>query len=208
MKFYSYVALLLSMFFVSCKKEEMQTTSFQIKSTNYFTGDSIANCKFYFRIDGQMSYFQTNAFGYFDTIISHPVSSDVTVGVASSSGWLANDQQPLLNGENNQFTFEVIPYATLTYHFDCTAPGNYQCNDVNHQMLDYPSYGDPHFGEDEVDFNGDAFTGCYSNSSPRQVFATDYVISYWLIDSYYNSVQYLDTITLQPGEEFIYTIEY
>lgn len=210
MKIKSYFVLLSLLIFLSCTKEdELIHTSFQLKTTNYLTGEGIGDLKFYLNVGSSSCTFKVNSYGNFDTILTHADYTGISVAMDKSNLLQVNTNSSIQKGEHNVLSFEAIPCAILIYHFDCTAPGSYKCGSVNHEMLDLPQVDEPHFGSPQCDFNGDAFTDCGEDSYPMGVFATDYIVSYKLAPlGTYDWVEYHDTITLQPGEEFIYTIAY
>lgn len=205
--------LVINGFFVACSKDPVtHTTSFQLSVKDHLTGDSVPQLVFqvsqtYASNNGFTG--KTNAYGNFDTLFHHYSDEDYLISMPYESDYYLVQTSSLIPVDKNSLiSAEVMGVSTLRYNFDCSAPGNGNVKNVSHHRLV------PFGPEDElVNHNYGIPTNCYtvncSLSPEYTLFSGDIVIQYEYMppsgSTWYNKS---DTISVAPGEDYQYTIQY
>lgn len=208
--------LFIGMIFValSCQKErEIVATTVQVKTTEYFSGDSIGNIEFQIKEPYTSSNYgitnSTNASGIYFGSFEHPINKAFEVEVNSS--YL--DPFPkiqLKTGEHNVVDLIVIDLATLQMELDCSGPGPGVVRNVKCSPTVYFDYSSPLYGYSEG-LAKNFISDCSSLQTIVPLFSGQWIISYeWKPTAAPSSVwsTFSDTIQLESGQDYIHTIVY
>lgn len=195
---------------ISCNKEEkVYTTSFQLHTQNYFTKETLPQV--YFELvgtNGSANNFQasTNDYGNFDTIFTHHFQTDFEFGTPYGQDFqIIQTGSKVEGGTNSELTLELIPTTTFNIDFLCTGNGGVQNikrtfifpDSIPQHILEMPAGQDYYYSQQ-----------CGS-SVYTQVFCGEWVISYQKKTCPSCSfVEYVDTVSIESGLPFSYTIQY
>jgi hypothetical protein len=197
----------LPFFFLSCEKSaEPYFTSFNLEMRNYYNGDSIGNVPF--TMNG--IYTSEYDFGFYNKGFEHLGNTNFDCVVdANSNYFLANRSGQIVGGENTEIVVDLIPLANFGYNFDCSAPGSAEIQNVKREIL-YPFVPNEFvFASGYGQENTIYYPDCGASSYYQKVFSGTWIVSYQKKTSSGSFwTQYSDTVHVEPGDNFVYTILY
>lgn len=208
--FYLYATTLLM---VSCKKTaEPHVTSFQLEVTDYFSGDSMPNFPFRFSgVYSSSSNFNqvTNDYGRFDTIFTHEQETNFDCLPLSSYDYrIGKTTGQVIGGTNTEVKLELIQFGNFAYNFNCSFGSGYIQN-VQREFL-YPFTPEPSIQDAwQAQSQFIASPTCGSNMNSSEVISGSWIVTYQKKTSTGAPwVDYSDTVTIEPGADYVYTIDY
>jgi len=194
----------------SCTKvDEPFVTSFQMKTVDYLSGDSIPN--FQFTISGLSDLngesYKTNAYGNFDTLFTFENQGDFSIHAVNVDHYfIPQNAGTIPGGTNSSFELKLVPFASIQYEFDCSGSGFIQ--NLNHKRL-VPIPPDATFSNSSYGAEAWIYILDCDVSNYYKLFYGDWIITYDYRPN--NSMpweQVSDTISLAPLEHRTYKIHY
>jgi hypothetical protein len=208
-----YSLFTLAILMVSCQKATVpHVTSFQLEVSDYFSGDSIPNFPFLFSGVYTSSYnFNevTNEYGRFDTIFKHEHETNFDCSPSVSNSYLvAKKTGQVIGGANTALDLELIPLANFSYEFNCNF-GAGSIQNVNRQFL-FPFTPESNVqAAPESQSQSIPVPTCGYSMNAATIISGTWIITYQKkTSSSAPWVDYADTVTVAPGDYYMYTIDY
>ena len=195
---------------VSCKKEtEMVTTTVQIRSSEYFSDDSIGKVDFQIKEPYTSSVYglndSTNNHGVYFGSFEHPVNKTFEL-IVTSNYFNPFGNFQLEEGKHNAIEISLIDLATLTLQLDCSGTGYVQS--INCYPMVYYTYGSPLYGHIEGQ-NKNFLSGCGDPQYGVSIFPGQWIMSYqWKPTSSASWTSLTDTLNIESGQNYVHTIVY
>jgi hypothetical protein len=203
MKIYILLFVLISLSFISCKKEAEPTlTSFQLMFTDYYTKDTLPNIGFNFSgVDYSTYNFygSTNEYGNFDTILSHEKVTDFycTDTENDNSYKQVGGYGTVSCGTNTRLNIPLLSVGTIDIDYDCSGTGFLQSVLLYRQMASPDTFPDPYSNYAN---QTTLYPDCTYNST-RYVYSGMWVLQYDYKPNASSPWEtFYDTLEVLPGQ--------
>lgn len=187
----------------------MVTTTVQIRSSEYFSDDSIGKVDFQIKdpytSDNYGLSDSTNDYGMYFGSFEHPANKAFEIEL--STDYLNPFGKIQVNeGVHNEVDIRLIDLAKLNFELDCSGSGYIQNGQVIPTV--YYSYDSPLYGYDEG-LSKYFVADCMAPQQVVSAFSGKWIIKYdWKPTPSASWITLSDTITLAPGQDYTHTIVY